>query len=54
MLNLQLARLRAEPGFERLREKVKSIAGLLEEKAAIPMVREQMALIQEIQTDEWW
>lgn len=54
MLNLQLARLRAEPGFERLREKVKSIAGLLEEKDAIPMVREQMALIQEIQTDEWW
>jgi type I restriction enzyme R subunit len=27
---------------------------LLEEKAAIPMVREQMALIQDVQTDEWW
>jgi hypothetical protein len=35
------------------------LAGLLEEKSAIPMVRDQMALIQEaliqdIQTDEWW
>ena len=46
--------LRAEPGFERLRDQVKEIAGLLEEKAAIPMVREQMALIQDVQTDEWW
>jgi len=54
ILNLQLVRLRAEPGFDRLREKVTSIAALLEEKSAIPMVREQLALIQEIQTDEWW
>jgi type I restriction enzyme R subunit len=54
ILNLQLALLRAEPGFERLRDRVKEIAALLEEKAAIPMVREQMALIQDVQTDEWW
>ena len=54
MLNLQLAVLRSEPAFERLRDQVKEIAGLLEEKAAIPMVREQMALIQDVQTDEWW
>ena len=54
MLNLQLALLRSEPAFERLRDQVKAIAGLLEEKSAIPMVREQMALIQEVQTDEWW
>jgi type I restriction enzyme R subunit len=54
LLRLQLARLRADPGFERMRDQVKEIAGLLEEKAAIPMVREQMALIQEVQTDEWW
>ena len=54
MLNLQLALLRAEPGFERLRDQVKAIAGLLEEKSTIPMVREQMALIQDVQTDEWW
>ncbi len=54
VLNLQLALLRSEPGFERLRDQVKEIAGLLEEKSAIPMVREQMALIQDVQTDEWW
>ena len=54
LLNLQLALLRAEPGFERLREQVKAIAGLLEEKSSIPVVREQLALIQDVQTDEWW
>lgn len=53
-LRLQLALLHAEPGFSRLRDRVKEIAGLLEEKAAIPMVREQMALIQDVQSDEWW
>jgi type I restriction enzyme R subunit len=35
ILRLQLARLRLEPGFERLRDQVKAIAGLLEEKSAI-------------------
>jgi len=54
VLSLQLAMLRSEPGFLRLRDQVKAIAGLLEEKSAIPMVREQMALIQDVQTEEWW
>lgn len=54
VLNLQLAMLRSEAGFARLRDQVKELAGLLEEKSAIPMVREQMALIQDVQTDEWW
>ena len=54
LLNLQLALLRAEPGFTRLREQVEKIAGLLEEKAAIPMVAAQMPLIQDVQTDAWW
>jgi len=36
-LSLQIALLRAEPGFERLRDRVQEIAGLLEEKDAIPM-----------------
>lgn len=39
ILNLQLAVLRSEPAFEHLCDQVKTIAGLLEEKAAIPMVR---------------
>ena len=54
VLNLQLALLRAKPAFARLRDDMKAIAGLLEEKSSIPMVREQMALIQDLQTDEWW
>ncbi len=54
MLRLQLAVLLAEPIFERLRDQAKEIAGLLEEKENIPRVREQMPLIQEIQTEEWW
>jgi type I restriction enzyme R subunit len=53
-LRLQLVVLRHEPGFERLRDQVKAIAGLLEEKAGIPMVSAQLALIQEVQSDEWW
>ena len=54
LLNLQLAQLKHEQSFERLRDKVKSIAGLLEEKSAIPMVRAQVELIQDVQSDEWW
>jgi type I restriction enzyme R subunit len=53
-LKLQLSLLHSGSGFERLRDRVKDIAGLLAEKDAIPMVREQMALIQEVMTDEWW
>lgn len=53
-LKLQLALLNDDPGFERIRDRVKEIAGLLAEKDAIPMVREQMALIQDVLTDEWW
>ncbi|MBW4551555.1 MAG: DEAD/DEAH box helicase family protein [Aphanocapsa sp. GSE-SYN-MK-11-07L] len=54
MLRGQLARLRNEPGFVRLSQQVRAIAAALEEKDSIPIVQEQMALIQEIQTDEWW
>jgi type I restriction enzyme R subunit len=54
ILNLQLALLRHEPAYARLKTQVVDIAGLLEELASIPMVREHLAFIQEIQTDEWW
>ena len=54
VLSLQLALLRSEPSFARLRDRVEQIAGLLEEKSAIPMVQARMALIQDVQTDEWW
>lgn len=54
MLHLQLAVLDVEPGFERLKEKVQTIIGMLEDKDNIPMVREQMPLIQAVASEEWW
>jgi type I restriction enzyme, R subunit len=54
VLNLELALLRSLPAFERLRDQVKAIASILEEKAAIPMVQAQLALIEEVQSDDWW
>ena len=54
MLRLQLAVLNVEPAFERLRDQVKDIAGALEEKASIPMVNKELALIHDLQSDEWW
>ena len=54
ILNLQLAILRTEPGYARLRDQVKAIAGLLEGYSSIPGVAEQMELIADLQTDEWW
>lgn len=54
ILNLQLALLRSEPGFERLKQKVQGIAELLEEKSGIPMVQQQLPVIEDLQDDEWW
>jgi type I restriction enzyme R subunit len=54
ILNLQLALLRGEAGFERLRDQLIAIAGLLEDKAAIPGVAREMELIHEVQDDTWW
>ena len=54
ILNLQLAVLTTGPGFVRLRDQVIAIAGLLEEKESIPMVRDHMVLIEQIQTEEYW
>lgn len=54
LLHLQLARLKSEPSFVRLRDQVKTIAELLELTSGIPSVRDQLPLIQDLQTDEWW
>ena len=54
LLSLQLGLLRTEPGFPRLEEQVRQIAGLLEGYPTIPAVHEQLGLIAEVQTDEWW
>lgn len=54
LLNLQLALLKSEPSFNRLRDQLIEIAGLLEEKSSIPMVAKQMNHIQDVQTEQWW
>ncbi|MDE0711052.1 MAG: DEAD/DEAH box helicase family protein [Rhodospirillales bacterium] len=54
VLSLQLSLLRHEPSFARLSDRMKQIAGLLEEKSAVPVVQEQISLILDVQTDEWW
>lgn len=54
ILRTQLAVLRADRSFDRLRESVVQIAGLLEELSNVPMVAAVMETIQEVQTDEFW
>ncbi len=54
LLRLQLALLHSEPTYARLCEQVQGIAGLLEEKRDIPAVREHLALIHDLQSEEWW
>ncbi len=54
MLRLQLGLLRHERSFTRWSKDVREIAGALEEKASIPMVRVELELIIEVQTDEYW
>ncbi len=54
MLRLQLARLRNGRDFPKLAARVRELAEALEATAAIPMVAQRLAPIQEIQTDEFW
>jgi len=54
ILRLQLGLLRHEKSFTRWSKDVREIAGALEEKASIPMVRAELELIIEVQTDEFW
>jgi type I restriction enzyme R subunit len=50
----QLALLRVDPAFNGLRTRITEIASLLEGLGNVPMVAAEMALILEIQTDEFW
>jgi type I restriction enzyme R subunit len=53
LLNAQLSLLRGEL-YERQRQKIIQIAGLLEDQQTIPVIAAQLRLIMDIQTDEWW
>ena len=50
----QLALLNSEKSFLGYKKKIVETASALEELQNVPMVAEQMALILEIQTDEFW
>jgi len=54
VLGLQLCVLGRATNFAKLKERVVEIAAALEEQSTIPVVRAQMPLIQEVQTDAWW
>lgn len=53
-LRTQLAVLQALPEFAALRERMRAIAGALEEQPAIPAIRAEMVLIQAVAGEEWW
>jgi len=50
----QLALLRADAAFAKYQKRIQEIASALEELSNVPMVADQMPLILELQTDEYW
>ncbi|MDP3978786.1 MAG: DEAD/DEAH box helicase family protein [Pseudomonas sp.] len=53
-LNLQLALLRSTSDFMAYRDKVVELASQLEAMENIPAVRAELALLQDLQTEEYW
>ncbi len=54
LLRAQLALLRGDKRFDALRAKILQFARLLEPLSNIPMVNAELALILEIQTEDYW
>ncbi|MBS1720436.1 MAG: DEAD/DEAH box helicase family protein [Armatimonadetes bacterium] len=54
ILRLQVATAEGKPAFTKLRQQVQEIAANLEESSTIPIIKEQLPLIEELQTDDWW
>ena len=53
-LRSQLAILQARPDFAALKQKIRATAGALENRAAIPAINAEIALIGAVAGDEWW
>ncbi|MEP0981868.1 DEAD/DEAH box helicase family protein [Leptolyngbya sp. AS-A5] len=51
---LQLSILKRTNGFVRLRDQVRDLLSQLEAKREIPMVKDQLSLIEEVQAEDWW
>jgi type I restriction enzyme R subunit len=54
ILKTQLAVLRAQKNFAGLKKRIVTTCGLLEELSNVPAVSAELALIQDMQTDEYW
>lgn len=54
LLNLQLAVLEKAPALARYQDQVRELAAGLEAKGAIPVVHAHMALILDLQSEEYW
>ncbi len=53
-LKLQLFILKGSSGFVGMRDKVRDLLDRLEEKQTVPMVKEQLLLIRQVQDENWW
>ncbi|NEQ63423.1 MAG: heavy metal transporter, partial [Moorea sp. SIO4A1] len=53
-LKIQLAILKKSRDFIQLRDKVRDLLDRLEEKQTIPMVKQQLPLIEEVREETWW
>ncbi|MGQ0503660.1 MAG: DEAD/DEAH box helicase family protein [Panacagrimonas sp.] len=53
-LNLQLALVQATPDFVTMRDRIIAMAGDLQTKDSIPAVKAELALILEVQTEDYW
>ncbi len=54
VLRTQLAILQAAPGFDALRDQIRSIASALEDQEAVPAIQAERVLIQAIAGEDWW
>jgi type I restriction enzyme, R subunit len=53
-LRLQLSLLEPDPGAERVRRQVQQIASGLLDQSAIPVIKAQQHLLDEVAGDQWW
>ena len=54
MFSLELALLKGTKRFVTLKKQLIEIASALEEQTGIPAIAQRAALLEEIQTDQWW
>ncbi|MGI0479353.1 DEAD/DEAH box helicase family protein [Geminocystis sp. CENA526] len=53
-LKIQLAILKNTQDFETLRDKVRDLLACLEDKKTIPIVKDKLSFIEQVQSESWW